>query len=155
MGWDRTPVTWVSLEDARAYGRWAGKRLPHESEWQYAAQGNDGRKFPWGNDTDSARMLPVDTSREMRPPTSVDAYPEGASPFGVMDKVGNVYQWTDEYRDAHTGAAVLKGSGYYRSTGSNWYFQWAIEVERNGKYLLRAPSLDRSVAIGFRCVKDR
>src|SRR6266568_2508496 len=48
-GWASKPVTWVSLEDAREYAKWAGKRLPHEWEWQYAAQGNDGRLFPWGN----------------------------------------------------------------------------------------------------------
>lgn len=154
QGWENKPVTWVSLEDARAYARWAGKRLPHEWEWQYAAQGTDGRKFPWGNDSDVARMPPQDTGREMRPPTDVDAYPSGASPFGVMDMVGNVWQWTDEYTDPHTRAAVLKGSGYYRSAGSKWYFPRATEVDMNQKYLLMAPSIDRSGTIGFRCVKD-
>ena len=47
-GWDDKPVTWVSLEDARAYAKWAGKRLPHEWEWQYAAQGTDGRALSLG-----------------------------------------------------------------------------------------------------------
>lgn len=154
-GWANKPVTWVSLEDARAYAAWAGKRLPHEWEWQYAAVGTTGNRYPWGDTFDPARIPPPDSGRTMRPPTAVDAFPQGASPFGIMDMVGNVWQWTDEYRDDHTRAAILKGGGYYRATTSNWYFPRAFEVNKYGKYLLVAPSMDRSGSIGFRCVKDR
>jgi gamma-glutamyl hercynylcysteine S-oxide synthase len=101
-GWDNKPVTWVSLEDARAYAAWAGKRLPHEWEWQYAAQGSDGRMYPWGNDWNASAVPVPDKSRTMRGPDAVDAHPQGKSPFGVMDLVGNVWQWTEEFTDDHT-----------------------------------------------------
>ena len=122
-GWDNKPVTWVSLEDARAYATWAGKRLPHEWEWQYAAQGTDHRLYPWGNTPcDSLRAQDASTGANSAPPTDVGAFPKGASPFGVMDLTGNVWQWTDEFQDEHTRAAILRGGGYYRPGGSRWYF---------------------------------
>ena len=153
-GWARKPVIWISLEDARAYAKWAGKRLPHEWEWQYAAQGTDGRLYPWGNKMDSTRIPSFDRGRDQRPPTEVDACPEGASRFGVLDMVGNVWQWTDEFRDDHTRAAILKGGSYYRPSGSNWYFPQVRQLNQHGKYLLLSPSIDRSASIGFRCVAD-
>jgi len=172
-GWANKPVTWVSLEDVREYAKWAGKRLPHEWEWQYAAQGNDGRKFPWGNcdwlasslsggpldcstkndPRDSPAPIP-DKARLMLPAGDVDAHPKGASPFGAMDMVGNVWQWTDEYVDDHTRAAILRGGSHYQPQGSMWYFPQAYKNDQHGKLLLMAPSYDRSGAIGFRCVKD-
>jgi len=153
-GWANKPVTWVSLEDARAYARWAGKRLPHEWEWQYAAQGTDGRAYPWGNQWDPAAVPAPDRGRNMQPPADVDAFPKGASPFGVMDLAGNVWQWTDEYVDDHTRAAILRGSARYQPTGSMWYFPAAYQLTEHGKYLLIAPSKDRSGSVGFRCVMD-
>ncbi len=153
-GWQSKPVTWISLEDARAYARWAGKRLPHEWEWQYAAQGSDGRLYPWGNDWDPAAVPEAEKGRTMRPPTNVDAYPKGASPFGAMDLVGNVWQWTDEYQDAHTRAAIVRGGSYYQPQGTRWYFPQTYRLDEHGKYLLMAPGIDRSGTIGFRCVKD-
>ncbi len=153
-GWGNKPVTWVSLEDARAYSAWAGKRLPHEWEWQYAAQGTDGRAYPWGNMWDAAAVPTPDTRRQMREPTNVDAYPKGASPFGVTDLVGNVWQWTDEFVDAHTRAGILKGGSFYQPQGSLWYFPQAYKLIEHGKYLLMAPSKDRSGTLGLRCVVD-
>jgi gamma-glutamyl hercynylcysteine S-oxide synthase len=153
-GWGDKPVTWVSLEDARAYARWAGKRLPHEWEWQYAAQGTDGRPYPWGNQWDASAVPTPDKSRTMRGPDDVDAHPKGASPFGVMDLVGNVWQWTEEFTDEHTVAAILRGGSYYQPQGSVWYFPQAYKLNEHGKLLLMSPSMDRSGALGFRLVQD-
>ena len=157
--WADRPVTWVSIEDARAYAKWAAKRLPHEWEWQYAAQGTDGRAYPWGEmDMSEAYVrhaVPVqDAGRVMSPPSDVQAHPAGASPFGVMDMVGNIWQWTDEYTDEHTRAAIVRGGSHYRPAGTRWYFPQAFRNDQHGKYLLMAPGLDRSGTIGFRCVKD-
>ena len=153
-GWEKKPVTWVSLEDARAYAAWAGKRLPHEWEWHYAAQGTDGRLYPWGNDWNTAAMPTPNTGRTLLPPADVDAHPAGTSPFGVMDLVGNVWQWTDEFVDDHTRAAVLRGGSAYRPQTSHWYFPQAWQLDQHGKYLLMSPGKDRSGMLGFRCVVD-
>ena len=153
-GWENKPVTWVGLEDARAYAAWAGKRLPREWEWQYAAQGQDGRLYPWGDVWDASAVPAPDRGRTMRPPADVDSHPRGASPFGLLDLVGNVWQWTDEHQDDHTRAAILRGGSSYSPQTSHWYFPQAYRLDQHGKYLLMAPSKDRSGGIGFRCVVD-
>jgi formylglycine-generating enzyme required for sulfatase activity len=153
-GWENKPVTWVSQEDARAYASWAGKRLPHEWEWQYAAQGTDDRLYPWGNAWNDSAVPTPDKSRTMRGPDPVDAHPKGASPFGVMDMVGNVWQWTDEFVDEHTRGGILRGGSYYQPQGTIWYFPQAYKLNEHGKLLLTSPSMDRSGGVGFRCVVD-
>jgi formylglycine-generating enzyme required for sulfatase activity len=152
--WANRPVTWVSLEDARAYAAWAGKRLPHEWEWQFAAQSTDGRIYPWGNLWQPVNVPTPATGRTMPGPDPVDAHPQGASPYGVMDLVGNVWQWTDEFEDEHTRAAILRGGEYYQPQGSIWYFPQALRNDEHSKLLLMAPGYDRSGGIGFRCVRD-
>jgi iron(II)-dependent oxidoreductase len=154
VGWDNKPVTWVSIEDARAYSAWAGKRLPHEWEWQFAAQSNDGRLYPWGPAWDSGAVPPVDHGRTMRPLTSVDAFPHGSSLFGLLDLEGNVAQWTDEYHDPHTRAAIIRGGAAYQPRGSIWYFPQTYRLDEHQKYLLMSPGRDRAGTIGFRCVVD-
>jgi iron(II)-dependent oxidoreductase len=153
-GWENKPVTWVSIEDARAYATWASKRLPNEWEWQYAAQGTDGRLFPWGDSWDSDAVPAINHQRDLLPPANVDAHPTGASPFGVMDMVGNVWQWTNEFVDEHTRAAALRGGSSYHPATSHWYFPQAYQLDQHGKYLLMAPCKDRSGMLGFRCVVD-
>jgi len=153
-GWANKPVTWVSLDDARAYAKWAGKRLPHEWEWQFAAQGLDDRIYPWGNAWEASAVPAPDQGRTLRGPDNVEAHPAGASPFGVMDMVGNVWQWTDEYVDEHTRGAILRGGDYYQPQGSIWYFPEAYRNDQHGKLLLMSPSYDRAATLGFRCVVD-
>jgi formylglycine-generating enzyme required for sulfatase activity len=153
-GWANKPVTWVSQEDARAYAKWAGKRLPHEWEWQYSAQGVDGRLYPWGNEWRASAVPKPDQGRTLRAPDDVDAHPAGASPFGVLDLVGNVWQWTDEYVDEHTRGGILRGGSYYQPQGSIWYFPQAYRNDQHGKLLLMAPGYDRAGTLGFRCVVD-
>ncbi len=153
-GYASKPVTWVSQEDARAYAAWAGKRLPHEWEWQFAAQGTDGRIYPWGNEWQAAAVTQPSRERTLKAPDNVDAHPAGASPFGVMDLVGNIWQWTDEYADEHTRGAILRGGNNYQPQGSIWYFPEAYRNDQHGKLLLMAPSYDRAGTLGFRCVVD-
>jgi formylglycine-generating enzyme required for sulfatase activity len=153
-GSERMPVVWVGIEDARAYAAWAGKRLPREWEWQLAAQGHDGRRYPWGDDWRTDAAPPPCLERTMPKLADVDAYPAGASPFGVMAMTGHVWQWTDEYRDRHVRAAVLRGGSPYQPQSSHWYFPQGYALDQHGKYLLMAPSKDRSGGIGFRCAAD-
>ncbi len=145
------PVVYVSLEDARAYAMWAGKRLPTEVEWQYAAQGSDMRKYPWGNAMDSTRC-----NYKSNHTTPVDAFPEGASPFGVEDMVGNVWQLIDQVYD--NGAyyfGLIRGGSFYFPTASIWYVTGGpLPVDHPEVLLMVSPSLDRCATIGFRCVAD-
>jgi len=108
------PVVLVSHADAMAYAAWLTRvtgqtwRLPDELEWEKAARGTDGRYFPWGNGFDPRRLNshdagPFDT-------TPVGGYPSGASPFGLLDAAGQVFEWTATYDGA--GRAIVKGGSW-------------------------------------------
>jgi formylglycine-generating enzyme required for sulfatase activity len=145
------PVVYVDLDDARAYASWAGKRLPTEEEWQYAAQGGDGRKYPWGN-----VMRPGCRNTSTTGTTPVKYFPEGRSLFGCYDMCGNVWEWTESERsDGHTRFAVIRGGSYYQAPGSGWYADGGPRpADFAEKFLLTSASLDRCATIGFRCVID-
>ena len=159
--WDtlqNTPVVWISYAEAKAYCKWAGGRLPHSYEWQLAGQGSDGRLYPWGNSTDPARMPAVCHVREGCGPEAVGKHPTAASPFGVEDLLGNVWQFTaDEFVDEHTRRVVLRGGSNYQPvdpTGDGWYYPQAKNLVNHNTLNLMDASFERAATLGVRCVVD-
>ena len=146
------PVVYVCLEDARAYAKWANKRLPREEEWQLAAGGKEQLRYPWGNLFEKDKCNPATDGTS----TSVKAYPEGRSPYGAWDMCGNTWELTEsEYSDGRSRFCILKGGSCYRAVGSNWYFDGgARPANFAAKQLLIYPGIDRCSTIGFRCVVD-
>lgn len=157
IGHDGRPVVDVSWEEAAAYARFVGKRLPTETEWEKAARGSDGRAYPWGDNYD-AHMI---NGEGLQPVISI---PSNVSPYGVYDMAGNAAEWVDDWYAAYPrqpGEEIPKEV----TTRKQSYPEKKYKVHRGGAFntfgrYLRCANREREKPdkkwryIGFRCAMD-
>jgi len=140
-GKERWPVYYVNVHDAEAYALWAGKRLPSESEWEWAAGGAGGHEYPWGK----APLTPARANfgNNVGHPRPVGSYPEGKSPLGLYDLVGNVAEWClNDVDSAPKDTHVWRGGC------------WRLPAENQGVRARSPYKAEARVAcVGFRCVR--
>jgi iron(II)-dependent oxidoreductase len=159
---DDEPVVHVCWHEAQAYARWAGKRLPTEAEWEKAARWDPAtgrsRRWPWGDDEPTAEH--ANLGQRHLWPAPVGAYPAGASPLGVHQLIGDVWEWTASPFHGHPGFTVFPYPEY-----SEVFFGGDYRVLRGGSFGTDRAAcrgtfrywdhpIRRQIFSGFRCARD-
>jgi formylglycine-generating enzyme required for sulfatase activity len=156
---DTDPMTVVTWTDATEYAKWAGGALPTEAQWEKGARGTDARKYPWGNTWDPTKC--VNSAKiQQHGPSPVGSCPTGASPYGLLDMSGNVWQWcsdyySDNYFEAGEDKTAVNPSGPATGTnrimrGGGWDFNDMGYFISTFRFQFTANRAEKYT--GFRCV---
>jgi serine/threonine-protein kinase len=151
------PVVNVTIIDAHAFAKWAGKRLPTAQEWEKAARGADGRLLPWGDNPDPARCNV--NGKGLRPATD---FPDGASPYGALNMVGNAWELVEQkltpspeamehFRTMGMKPPPQADEPWYMIRGLSFAMPMATEAARD---YATVPARWTAPDLGFRCAKD-
>ena len=156
-GTEGDPVFLVTWQDADAYCTWAHKRLPSEREWERAARGDDGRRWAWGDEWGQPETRCNWFDGEGHPDghahvAPADSFPEGASPFGVLNMTGNVWEWVADPYVERPWEADEVGTDYRIVRGGSWYTNNWYWMRASFRYFL--PADEVSTIYGFRCAAD-